>query len=165
MNFGLSPRWEIDILIGICLKRELILVKVKVTVTACSCECDMSLHTLRPFHYVRHKRSLGLQLELIRIWRSKAKGRCDLTWHIFFCSNSHIHTVIRTKFNSNVIPWHFISKKVKGELHCDIMVFCKNTCGRYSTLMWPYLVQLVWLAERQNPSIKYCVTCKLLVEW
>lgn len=59
-----------------------------------------------------HKRSLGLEDELIRIWWSKVK---------------HVSGRSSKILNPNDEVMTFYIRKVKGQLPCDVIMSCRNT--------------------------------------
>lgn len=56
------------------------------------------------------------------------EGHWELTKHIFD-HDSTSHMINMTTFYANMCRW---IKKVKGQLHCDSILFCKTCWDRYS---------------------------------
>lgn len=80
---------------------------------------------------VPHKHSLGLKGQLTRFWCSKVRERihCHLTT-VTFGHNLRFHTLFYVKFFLHKcllwqILWVSYIQKVKCQVHCDIIIFCK----------------------------------------
>ena len=113
--------------------------KSKVTATSYLTNCYLK-NTLRDFHQMWQKPTLGLQDELIRFWRSTVLEPCLLLW-TWYLKNA-------------VRKFHYFWHKYLHTLQDDLIRFCPPS-------LWCYVLWKLYLKGTMREFLQIWHTCQL----